>query len=63
MIAKNVHKGCRIEDFEILRTVPEATELLNKNSFKVVVVVNQSGIVPGYPPEKIMSKIQQKNLT
>jgi len=59
-IAKDVHYCRRVEDFEILPTVPEAIKLLNENGFKVIVITNQSGIARGYFTEEILSKIHQK---
>jgi len=59
-IAKDVHYCRRVEDFEILPTVPEAIKLLNENGFKVIVVTNQSGIARGYFTEETLSKIHQK---
>lgn len=38
----------RIEDFEFISGAIEAVRLLNENSFKAVVISNQSGIARGY---------------
>lgn len=59
-IARDAHYCSRLEDFHILPTVSEAITLLNQESFKVVVVTNQSGIARGYFNEDILSKIHQK---
>jgi len=59
-IARDVHYCRRPEDFEILPTVPEAIKLLNENSFKVVVITNQSGIARGYFTEGTLAQIHQK---
>ena len=59
-IARDVPYCGKPEDFEILPTVPEAIKLLNQNSFKVVVVTNQSGIARGYFTEETLALIHQK---
>jgi len=59
-IARDVHYCRRPEDFEILPSVPEAIKLLNENSFKVVVITNQSGIARGYFTEETLAQIHQK---
>ncbi len=59
-IAKDVHYCPRPEDFELLPSVPEAIKLLNENSFKVIVVTNQSGIARGYFTEETLAQIHQK---
>jgi histidinol-phosphate phosphatase family protein len=59
-IAKDVHYCRRVEDFELLPTVPEAVKLLNDNGFKVVVITNQSGIARGYFTEETLARIHQK---
>jgi D,D-heptose 1,7-bisphosphate phosphatase len=59
-IARDVHYCRRVEDFELLPTVPEAIKLLNTNGFKVVVVTNQSGIARGYFTEQTLEQIHQK---
>ena len=58
-IAKDVHYCHRVEDFEILPTVPQAIRLLNGCGFKVVVVTNQSGIARGYFTEGTLLQIHQ----
>ncbi len=58
-IARDVHYCCRVEDFEILPTVPQAIRLLNENGFKVVVITNQSGIARGYFTEETLLLIHQ----
>ncbi|MCL0080153.1 D-glycero-beta-D-manno-heptose 1,7-bisphosphate 7-phosphatase [Dehalococcoidia bacterium] len=59
-IARDVHYCRRVEDFELLPTVPEAIRLLNTNSLKVVVITNQSGITRGYFTEEILAQIHDK---
>lgn len=59
-IARDVHYCRRVEDFEILPTVPQAIRLLNENGFKVVVITNQSGIARGYFTEETLLLIHQK---
>jgi len=59
-IARDVHYCRRVEDFELLPTVPQAIRLLNENDFKVVVVTNQSGIARGYFTEETLGQIHQK---
>lgn len=59
-IARDVPYCGRLEDFELLPTVPEAIRLLNDNDFKVVVVTNQSGIARGYFTEDTLARIHQK---
>jgi histidinol-phosphate phosphatase family protein len=59
-IAKDVHYCRRVEDFELLPTVPQAIRLLNENGFKVMVVTNQSGIARGYFTEETLGQIHQK---
>lgn len=59
-IARDVHYCRRVEDFELLPTVPEAIRLLNENGFKVVVITNQSGIARGYFTEETLKQIHQK---
>ena len=58
-IAKDVYYCRRIEDFEILPTVPQAIKLLNQHGFKVVVATNQSGVARGYFTEATLHKIHQ----
>jgi D,D-heptose 1,7-bisphosphate phosphatase len=59
-IAKDVHYCSRVEDFQLLPTVPEAVRLLNESGFKVIVVTNQSGIARGYFTEETLAQIHQK---
>lgn len=59
-IARDVHYCRRVEDFEILPTVPKAIRLLNEHGFKVVVITNQSGIARGYFAEEILARIHKK---
>ena len=59
-IAKDVHYCRRLEDFELLPTVPEAIKLLNENDFKAVVTTNQSGIARGYLTEETLAQIHRK---
>lgn len=58
-IAKDVNYCCRLEDFEILPTAPEAIRLLNESSIEVVVITNQSGIARGYFTEEVLSQIHE----
>lgn len=60
-IARDVHYCRRVEDFEILPTVPEAIRLLKQSGFKVVGITNQSGIARGYFTEKILAQIHHKD--
>jgi D,D-heptose 1,7-bisphosphate phosphatase len=59
-IARDVNYCSRVEDFEILSTVPEAIRLLNLNDFRVVVITNQSGIARGYFTEETLGRIHDK---
>jgi D,D-heptose 1,7-bisphosphate phosphatase len=59
-IARDANYCHRVEDFEILTTVPEAIRLLNESGFKVVVVTNQSGITRGYFTEETLAQIHKK---
>ena len=59
-IARDVHYCRRVEDFQILPTVPEAIKLFNENGFKVAVITNQSGIARGYFTADTLSQIHQK---
>jgi len=59
-IARDVHYCRRVEDFELLPTVPQAIKLLNANGFKVVVVTNQSGVARGYFTEETLAQIHKK---
>ncbi|MBA7479582.1 D-glycero-beta-D-manno-heptose-1,7-bisphosphate 7-phosphatase [subsurface metagenome] len=59
-IARDVHYCCRVEDFELLPTVPQAIKLLNASGFKVVVITNQSGIARGYFTDEILAQIHRK---
>lgn len=59
-IAKDVHYCRRVEDFEILPTVPEAIKLLNDNGFKIIVITNQSGVARGYFTKEMLAQIHQK---
>ena len=59
-IARDVNYCRRVEDFEILPSVPEAIKLLNENGFKVVVITNQSGIARGYFTEETLAQIHQR---
>jgi len=58
-IARDVNYCRRVEDFEILPSVPQAIRLLNQRGFKVVVVTNQSGIARGYFTETTLLQIHQ----
>jgi len=58
-IARDVHYCCRVEDFEILATVPQAIKLLNQHGFEVVVITNQSGVARGYFTEATLLRIHQ----
>jgi len=59
-IARDAHYCRRVEDFELLPTVPEAIKLLNENGFKVVVITNQSGIARGYFTDETLAEIHRK---
>jgi len=59
-IARDVHYCRRVEDFELLPTVPDAIKLLNVSGFKVVVITNQSGIARGYFTEETLAQIHKK---
>jgi histidinol-phosphate phosphatase family protein len=59
-IARDVHYYRRVEDFELLPTVPQAIRLLNESGFRVIVVTNQSGIARGYFTEATLAQIHQK---
>jgi len=59
-IAKDVPYCSRVEDFEILPSVPEGIRLLNEHGFIVVVITNQSGIARGYFTEQTLSQIHEK---
>ncbi|HJX70044.1 MAG TPA: D-glycero-beta-D-manno-heptose 1,7-bisphosphate 7-phosphatase [Dehalococcoidia bacterium] len=59
-IARDVNYCRRVEDFEILPTVPQGIRLLNEHGFKVIVITNQSGIARGYFTEETLSLIHQK---
>ena len=58
-IARDVHYCRRVEDFEILPTVPRAIRLLNEYGFEVVVITNQSGVARGYFTEETLLRIHQ----
>ena len=58
-IARDVHYCRRVEDFEILPTVPRAVRLLNEYGFEVVVITNQSGVARGYFTEETLLRIHQ----
>ena len=59
-MAKDVPYCSRVEDFELFSTTAQAIRLLNRNSFKVIVVTNQSGIARGYFSEETLGKIHEK---
>lgn len=59
-IARDAPYCRRVEDFELLPSVPDAIALLNNNDFKVVMVTNQSGIARGYFTEEILGQIHNK---
>jgi len=59
-IARDVHYCRRVEDFELLPTVPHAIRLLNANGFRVVVITNQSGLARGYFTEETLAQIHRK---
>ncbi len=62
-IARDVNYCSRVEDFEILPTVPEAIRELNQHNFKVIVITNQSGIARGYFSEETLQQIHDKMVT
>ena len=59
-IARDVHYCRRVEDFELLPTIPEAIKLLSANNFKVIVITNQSGIARRYFTEETLARIHKK---
>ena len=59
-IARDVPYCSRVEDFDILDTVAQGIRLLNEQSFKVIVITNQSGISRGYFSEETLSMIHQR---
>ena len=59
-IARDVHYCRRVEDLEILPTIPEGIRLLNERGFKVIVVTNQSGVARGYFTEETLAQIHEK---
>jgi len=59
-IARDVQYCRRVEDVELLPTVPQAIKLLQEEGFKVVVITNQSGIARGYFTEETLAQIHQK---
>ena len=59
-IARDVHYCRRVDDFELLPTVPEAIRFLNANGFRVVVITNQSGIARRYFTDETLSQIHRK---
>ena len=59
-IARDVPYCRRVEDFDVLPTVPESIRLLNDQGFKVAVITNQSGIARGYFTEEMLSLIHKK---
>lgn len=59
-IAKDAGYCSSPEDFELLPSVPEAIRLLKANSFKVIVITNQSGIARGYFSEEMLGQIHKK---
>ena len=59
-IDRDVNYCRRVEDFEILPSVPEAIRLINENGFKVAVITNQSGIGRGYFTEETLAQIHNK---
>ncbi|MBI4302337.1 MAG: D-glycero-beta-D-manno-heptose 1,7-bisphosphate 7-phosphatase [Chloroflexi bacterium] len=62
-IARDVPYCRRVEDFELLPTVPQAIRLFNERGFRVVVVTNQSGIARGYFTEAILAEMHHKMQT
>jgi len=59
-IARDVPYCRRVENFELLPTIPQAIKLLNASGFKVVVITNQSGIARGYFTEETLAQIHRK---
>lgn len=59
-IAEDVHYCRRVEDFEILPTVPQGIRLLNEHGFRIIVITNQSGLARGYFTEETLSCIHDK---
>ena len=58
-ISRDVHYCRRVEDFEILPSVPRAIKLLNECGFEVVVITNQSGVARGYFTEETLLQIHR----
>lgn len=58
-ITRDVNFCRRVEDLEILPGVSEAIHRLNRHSFKVVVVTNQSGVARGFFTENTLSQIHR----
>jgi D-glycero-D-manno-heptose 1,7-bisphosphate phosphatase len=59
-IARDVNYCSRVEDFQMLPTVPEAIKILNESDFKVVLITNQSGIARGYFTEQTLLLIHRE---
>jgi len=59
-IAKDVPYCSRVEDFDILDSVAQAIRLLNEQSFKVIVITNQSGIARGRFTQQTLALIHQR---
>jgi histidinol-phosphate phosphatase family protein len=49
----------RVEDFHILRDVPEAIGRLNRAGFRVVVITNQSAVARGLLTEQGLARIHE----
>jgi len=60
VICRDVHYCSRVEDFELLPTVPLAIKLLNDHDYLAIVITNQSGIARGYFTHEILSDIHKK---
>jgi len=59
-VAKDVPYCSRVDDFDILPTVPQGIRLLNEQGFKVIMITNQSGIARSYFTQETLSLIHQK---
>ena len=60
VICRDVHYCSRVDDFELLPTVPQAIKLLNNHNYLTIVITNKSGIARGYLTHKILSDIHKK---
>lgn len=49
-----------IDRLKLIKGVPAAIRLLNKNGLKVIVVTNQAGVAKGYFPEELILKVHER---